>query len=365
MKIPFLNLHSSYVELKDEIDSAVNRVLESGYYILGSEVEDFEKSFASYCGVRYTIGVANGLDALHLGLLALGVGPEDEVIVPANTYIATWLAVSACGAIPVPVDADENTNNIDVNKIERAITKKTKAIIPVHLYGQPSDLDSIIAIAKRHNLKILEDAAQAHGSRYKGQKIGGHGDAVAWSFYPGKNLGAIGDGGAVTTNDFDVAEKLKLLRNYGSSVKYKHDIRGFNSRLDPIQAAILKVKLNYLDEWNARRQQLASYYRGELFESNLLLPFVPNWADPVWHLFVVKLENRDSFQRKLEAANIATLIHYPIPPHLQNAYSCMCFAEGDFPVAEKLARQVISLPIGPHMTESAAAVVVREIKKIL
>jgi dTDP-4-amino-4,6-dideoxygalactose transaminase len=248
-KIPFLDLHASYLELKFEIDEAVTRVLNSGWYILGPEVEAFENEFATYCQTKFSIGLANGLDALTLALRAMDVGPGDEVIVPSNTYIATWLAVSQCGATPVPVEPDDRTYNIDPVSIVAAITPRTKVILPVHLYGQPADLDPILEIARKHGLRVLEDGAQAHGARYKGQRIGGHGDAVAWSFYPGKNLGAIGDGGAVTTNDPVIADRIRVLRNYGSHVKYVNEVKGFNSRLDPIQAAILRVKLNKLDVW--------------------------------------------------------------------------------------------------------------------
>lgn len=256
MSIPFLDLKAATDSLRSEIDIAISRVLNSGQYILGDEVGAFEDEYAAYCGAKYCVGVANGLDALHLVLRAWGIGPGDEVIVPSNTYIATWLAVSYCGATPVPVEPDEKTHNIDPSKIESLITTRTKAIIPVHLYGQPADLDPIIFISKKYNLKLLEDGAQAHGARYKGKRIGAHGNAVAWSFYPGKNLGAIGDGGAITTDDGELFEKLKSLRNYGSSKKYIHELVGFNSRLDSLQAAILKVKLKKLDEWNAIRKKL-------------------------------------------------------------------------------------------------------------
>ncbi len=246
---------------------------------------------------------------------ALDIGPGDEVIVPSNTYIATWLAVSQCGATPVPVEPDERTYNLDPNRIEAAITPRTKAILPVHLYGQPADLDPILAIARQHGLRVLEDAAQAHGARYKGRRIGGHGDAVAWSFYPGKNLGALGDGGAVTTNDPEIADRLRVLRNYGSRVKYVNEVQGVNSRLDPLQAAILHVKLRHLDDWNARRAAIAAHYREGLAATGLILPHVPAWAEPVWHLFIVRHPQRDALQRHLHEAGIGTLIHYPIPPH--------------------------------------------------
>ena len=358
MNIPFLDLKASYQELQPEIDKAVKRVLESGWYILGGEVDKFEEQYAAFCETRYCVGLGNGLDALHLGLLALGVKQGDEVIVPSNTYIATWLAVSQCGAIPIPVEPNEGTYNINPALIEAAITPRTKVILPVHLYGQPADLDPILALARKHGLKVLEDGAQAHGARYKGKRLGGHGDVVAWSFYPGKNLGALGDGGAVTTNDAEIAERIRHLRNYGSRVKYVNDVQGFNSRLDPIQAAILSVKLNVLDEWNLRRTIIANRYQNALVNSGLTLPFVPEWAEPVWHLYVVQSSQRDTFQDKLTNASIGSLIHYPIPPHLQQAYADLGFHLGQLPAAEKIANQCISLPIGPHLDEAGASAVI-------
>lgn len=349
MKVPFLDLHAAYLELKPEIDAAIARVLDSGWYILGPEVDAFEAEYAAYCEAEHSIGVANGLDALHLALLAMGVGPGDEVIVPSNTYIATWLAVSQCGATPVPVEPVEATYNIDPARIEAAITPRTKVILPVHLYGQPADLDPILAIARRHGLRLLEDAAQAHGARYKGRRIGAHGDAVAWSFYPGKNLGALGDGGAVTTNDPEIADRIRVLRNYGSRVKYVNEVKGFNSRLDPIQAAVLRVKLRVLDEWNARRRGIAQRYLAGLAGSGLVLPQVPDWADPVWHLFVVRHPERDALVKRLNEAGVGTLIHYPVPPHLQGAYAERGFGVGAYPIAERVSDEVVSLPIGPHI----------------
>lgn len=349
MNIPFLDLRSTYIELKAEIDQAIARVLDSGWYVLGSEVESFETEFARFCEAEHCVGVGNGLDALHLALLAMGVGPGDEVIVPSNTYIATWLAVSQCGATPVPVEPSESTYNIDPDRIEQAITAKTKAILPVHLYGQPADMDSIIGVARRYNLRVLEDGAQAHGARYKGKKIGGHGDAVAWSFYPGKNLGAFGDGGAVTTNDPDIADKIRVLRNYGSRKKYENEVQGVNSRLDPIQAAVLRVKLAHLNEWNARRAEVATHYLTQIHNSDVILPLVPEWAEPAWHLFVIRHKNRSSFQQKLNNSGIDTLIHYPIPPHQQMAYASLGLMPEDYPLALQFSNEVLSLPIGPHL----------------
>ncbi|MBL4680799.1 MAG: DegT/DnrJ/EryC1/StrS family aminotransferase [Pseudomonadales bacterium] len=347
--VPFLDLRASYLELKDELDEACLRVMDSGWYIFGEEVDSFESAYADFCEARHCVGVGNGLDALFLALKAMGVGQQDEVIVPSNTYIATWLAVSRCGAVPIPVEPCEDSYNIDPDKIEAEITAKTKVILPVHLYGQPADLDPILALACKYDLRVLEDAAQAHGARYRGKRIGSHGDAVAWSFYPGKNLGAMGDGGAVTTNDSELAERIRLLSNYGSKVKYENQVQGVNSRLDPLQAAVLSVKLKYLDEWNARRSALARTYSLKLSQSNLVLPFVPEWAEPVWHQYVVRTKDRDNLQKSLEQAGIATMIHYPIPPHRQLAYGYLDQSIGSFPIAERLANEVLSHPIGPHL----------------
>ncbi|MBC7618787.1 MAG: DegT/DnrJ/EryC1/StrS family aminotransferase [Candidatus Saccharibacteria bacterium] len=351
--IAFLDLKAPYLELKEELDQAIARVVSSGWFIGGAEVDQFETEYAIYCGAAHSIGLANGLDALHLALRAMDVGPGDEVIVPSNTYIATWLAVSQCGATPVAVEPDERTYNINPTLIEAAITPRTKVILPVHLYGQPADMDPILAIARKHGLRVLEDGAQAHGARYKGQRLGSHGDAVAWSFYPGKNLGAMGDGGAVTTNDAQLADRIRVLRNYGSRVKYVNEVQGYNSRLDPLQAAILRVKLAKLDEWNARRSAIATRYQQGLAGCGLTLPHVPEWADPVWHLYVVQHPERDALQRALTDAGVGTLIHYPIPPHLQQAYAEAGWAKDELPLAERMADQVLSLPIGPAMEMAA------------
>lgn len=349
MNVPFLDLKAPYLELKEEIDEALARVVSSGWFILGDEVEVFEDEFATYCGVGHAVGVANGLDALHLTLLAMGVGPGDEVIVPSNTYIATWLAITNCGARPVPVEPIETTYNIDPDRIEAAITQRTKVILPVHLYGQPADMDAIVSIARRHGLRVLEDAAQSHGASYKGQPIGSHGDAVAWSFYPGKNLGAMGDGGAVTTNDIALADRVRLLRNYGSRVKYVNEVCGYNSRLDPIQAAILRAKLRMLDAWNERRALVARRYIEALSCEPITLPSVPDWSSPAWHLFVVRHPRRDQLQQFLADAGIGTLVHYPIPPHMQVAYQSCGWTKGSFPIAEQMADELLSLPMGPHI----------------
>lgn len=348
--VPFLDLKAAYLELQPEIDAAIKRVLDSGWYIFGEEVDAFEQEYATYCEAKYCVGVANGLDALHLALLASGVGAGDEVIVPSNTYIATWLAVSQCGATPIPVEPDEATYNIDTARIEAAITPCTKVILPVHLYGQPADMDPILAIARKHGLKVLEDGAQAHGARYKGKRLGAHGDVVAWSFYPGKNLGAYGDGGAITTGDPEIADRIRVLRNYGSRVKYVNEVRGFNSRLDTLQAAILRVKLHHLDRWTEARRKIAAQYLAGLADIGLTIPFVPDWAEPVWHLFVVRSKNRDQFRQQLNQAGIGTLIHYPTPPHLQGAYADLGLGKGAFPIAERMHDEVLSLPMFPSMT---------------
>lgn len=364
MIVTFLDLKAPYLELKAEIDSAIERVVSSGWYIGGEEVDQFEQEYASYCGADHAIGVANGLDALHLALRALDVGPGDEVIVPSNTYIATWLAVSQCGATLIPVEPDERTYNINPALIEAAITPRTKVILPVHLYGQPADMDPILKIARRHGLRVLEDGAQAHGARYRGRRLGAHGDAVAWSFYPGKNLGALGDGGAVTTNDLEIADRLRVLRNYGSRVKYVNEVQGFNSRLDPLQAAILRVKLAHLDDWNARRAAIAAIYSQELVGTGVTTPYIPEWADPVWHLYVIQSPERDRLHTALKSEGIDTLIHYPIPPHLQQAYAPLGFNRGMFPIAEKIADKVLSLPIGPSQSRDDTKWVIENVNRI-
>ena len=360
--VPFLDLRAGYRELKARIDDAVERVLSDDLFILGKEVERFEEEFADYLGVEHCISVGNGLEALHLSIRALGVEPGDEVIVPGNTYIATWLAVSYAGATPVPVEPDVRTCNINPARIEEAITPKTRGIIPVHLYGQPADMDPILEVARRHGLWVLEDAAQAHGAYYKSVRVGGFGDAAGWSFYPGKNLGAFGDGGAVTTNDSQLADRLRLLRNYGSRVKYLNEMKGFNSRLDTVQAAILRTKLHCLDEWNARRQSIAAFYNEALKETDLILPYTPNWADPVYHLYVVRTCMRDALQQHLKDQGIGTLIHYPVPPHLQGAYAELKLGPGSLPITEAMHREVLSLPMGPHLSNEDAEKVVRSIR---
>lgn len=358
MSVPFLDLKATYIELQDEIDSAVSRVLSSGWYLLGDELAAFEQEYASYVGAQHCVGVANGLDALQLALRAMDIGPGDEVIVPSNTYIATWLAVSQVGATPVPVEPDERTHNIDPKRIEAAVTPRTRAIIPVHLYGQPADMTPILSCAASHGLRVLSDGAQAHGARYQDAPIGGLGDATAWSFYPGKNLGAFGDGGAVTTNDAGIADRIRVLRNYGSRVKYVNEVPGYNSRLDELQAAVLRVKLRYLDQWNERRRECADLYAKGLENCGLILPLSPAWAESVWHLYVVRHPQRDLLQSALREQGIQTLIHYPIPPHLQEAYSGMGLKAGDNPISEELAATVLSLPIGPHLSREHQEIII-------
>lgn len=351
--IPFLDLGAVFAGARGDIADAMTRVLDSGWYILGAEVAGFEQAYANYCGAAACVGVANGLDALELSLLAMGVGEGDEVIVPSNTYIATWLAVSHVGATPVPVEPDA-TYNIDPGKIEAAITPRTKVILPVHLYGQSANMTKILDIARRYGLRVLEDGAQAHGAQHRGTRLGGHGDAVAWSFYPGKNLGAMGDGGAVTTNDPEIADRLRVLRNYGSRVKYHNEIIGFNSRLDELQAAILLARLPRLDAENAQRSRIAAIYDQGLADIGLLLPTVAAGNEPVWHLYVIRIDDRDSLAEAMRAQGIATMIHYPIPPHLQSAYASLGLAAGALPISEAIHREVLSLPIGPTMTEAQA-----------
>jgi dTDP-4-amino-4,6-dideoxygalactose transaminase len=362
MNVPFLDLTAQYRELQEQLDAAYRRVAESGRFILGPEVATFESEFAAYCEARHCVGVGNGLDALHLILRAAEIGPGDEVIVPGNTYIATWLAVSYAGATPIPVEPDERTYNLDPKKIEAAITERTRAIMAVHLCGQPADMDAINEVASRHDLKVFEDCAQAHGAHYKGKRVGALGFAAAFSFYPGKNLGASGDGGAVTINDDEFARRVRLIGNYGSEAKYYNETKGLNSRLDEFQAAFLKVKLTRLDEWNNHRKQIAKDYLQALAGvPNLTLPRVPDWADPVWHLFMVRHPQRDLLQEHLTANGVGTIIHYPVPPHLQKAYAELGYTRGAFPISEQLADDVLSLPMSAHQTVEETRYVVQQL----
>lgn len=364
MNVPFLNLNAEYQEIKQEMQDAFNQVMDTSTYILGPQLASFENLFASYCDVKHAIGVGNGLDALILILRGMNIGPGDEVIVPSHTFIATWLAVSYSGATPVPVEVNSDTYNLDETLIEKAITPKTKAILVVHLYGHPANMDPINLIAKKYGLKVIEDAAQAHGAYYKGIKVGNLADAAGFSFYPTKNLGAIGDGGAITTNDDELANRLRLLRNYGSPVKYVHDIIGTNSRLDELQAAFLKVKLKKLDEWNSKRKKIANYYLKNLSHiESIKLPQVTPWADPVWHLFVIECEERDAFMNELKKAGIATLIHYPTPPHLSRAYP-RSFNTDNFKNTERIAQKILSLPLWPQMKQYETDYVIETLKKI-
>jgi dTDP-4-amino-4,6-dideoxygalactose transaminase len=361
-RIPFLDVPAIYAELADELDAAARAVMASGAYILGPEVTAFEEEFAAYCGTRHAIGVGSGLDALRLVLEAYGIGPGDEVVVPSNTFIATWLGVSQVGATPVPVEPDAATHNITAAGIEAALGDRTRAIMPVHLYGQPADMDAIMALGARHGVPVIEDAAQAHGAHYRGRRAGSLADAAAFSFYPGKNLGALGDGGAVTTDDDELADGVRMLRNYGSRQKYHHDAQGLNSRLDSLQAAFLRVKLRRLDEFNNRRRAVAARYLQGLRDAPALtLPQVPEWCDPVWHLFVVRHPDRDALQARLAEAGVDTLIHYPIPPHRCGAYAD--FASAELPVAEALSAEVLSLPIGPHLAGSDVERVIEAVRE--
>jgi dTDP-4-amino-4,6-dideoxygalactose transaminase len=349
--IPFLDLRDGYEACKAEIDDALLRVARSGWYLSGQELSRFEKHFAAACGAEHCVGVGNGLDAIHLALLALGVGEGDEVIVPSNTFIATWLAVTRAGATLVPVEPVPGTYNIDPQRVAAAITPRTKVILPVHLYGQPADMDSLAALARSHGLKLLDDCAQAHAASYRGRPVGSLADISAWSFYPGKNLGAFGDAGAVTTHDPKLAERVRMLGNYGSRLKYRNEVKGFNSRLDEMQAAVLDAKLGRLADATEKRRRIARRYLDGLRDLPLVLPQVPDFAEPVWHLFVVRHARRDELQSRLAAAGIACLIHYPVPPHLQPAYAELGWHKGRFPLAEAIHDEVLSLPIWPGMSD--------------
>ncbi len=365
MNIPFLELKPGYLELKDQLDEAYHRFMDSGWYVLGQEVDGFESEYASYCGSRECVGVATGLDALSLALEAAGIKCGDEVIVPSNTYIATWLAVSRLGATPVPVEPVEGTCNIDPLKAKECITDKTTAIIPVHLYGQPADMTEIMKIAEKHRLFVLEDNAQSQGALWEGRRTGSLGHAAAHSFYPGKNLGAFGEGGAVTTSDPDLAEKVRLLRNYGSKKKYYNEVKGYNFRIDGLQAAFLRVKLSCLDEWNERRKSLAeAYLKGINQEQGLQLPEIASGAVPVWHLFTIRHPKRDKLQEFLSEKQIGSMIHYPIPPHLSDAYK-EDQDWGSLPIATEIAKTTLSLPIGPHLSGESVYQVIDQINSWL
>ena len=352
-QVSFLNLVSAYKDCESDIDAALKRVASSGWYLMGGELASFEAAYAEFCGARHCVGLGNGLDALHLSLRALGVGVGDEVIVPSNTYIATWLAVSQCGAQVVPVEPVAGTYNLDPELVAASITPRTKVILPVHLYGQPADMDPIAALAHQHGLKVLDDCAQAHAARYKGRLVGTLADLSAWSFYPGKNLGAFGDAGAVTCDDATLSERVRVLGNYGSRIKYHNEVKGFNSRLDELQAAVLAVKLTRLHHATERRRSIAARYLSGMQGLPLVLPFVPSFAEPAWHLFVVRHADRDSLQKRLMDRGVSTLIHNPVPPHLQLAYAELGWKNGQFPIAEAIHKDVLSLPMWPGMEDAA------------
>ncbi len=362
--VTFLDLKSPYLELKEELDAAYHRVMDSGWYILGDEVEAFEHEFARHCGALYCVGVGNGLEALQLILCGYGIKSGDEVIVPANTYIASWLAVSNTGATPVPVEPDLATYDLDASQIIPAITRQTRAIMVVHLYGQCTSMQGIWKIAEDYGLKIIEDSAQTHGGTYQGCLSGSLGSAAGFSFYPSKNLGAMGDAGAVVTDDAALADKVRLIRNYGSRSKYINEIKGVNSRLDPLQAAFLRVKLNHLDEWNQRRAKVAEAYLRNLSGlPELVLPQVAPETKHVWHQFVIRHPQRDKLQAYLRENDIATLVHYPVPPHLSAAYRDLGFNEGAFPITEAISKTILSLPIGPHLSLDDAEIVIEKIRE--
>ncbi|RPD46908.1 DegT/DnrJ/EryC1/StrS family aminotransferase [Hymenobacter sediminis] len=358
MNIPFLSFDFQHTPLREEILAAMAQVYDAQWYVLGQRVQEFEAAYGLFSGTSHCVGVANGLDALHLALRALGIGPGDEVLVPSNTYVATWLAVSHVGATPVPVEPNPCTYNLDPTQLEAAITGRTRAIMPVHLYGHACEMPAIMAVAQRHSLLVVEDNAQAQGATAYGRPTGSFGQANATSFYPGKNLGALGDAGAVTTNDETLAQELRRLRNYGSTQKYYNEVIGYNSRLDELQAAVLLVKLRYLQQWTQQRQQIAAWYQQQLAGiSGLQLPQTSAGSTHVYHLFVIRTTQRDALQQHLAAEGIATLIHYPVPPHLQHAYQHLGYQQGSLPVAEELAATCLSLPLWPGMTEEHVSIV--------
>lgn len=370
MRVPFIDLSALHEEMQPELNAAYQRVMKSGNYILGPEVESFERAFALFCHSRHCVSVGNGLDALRTSLLSLDIGPGDEVIVPSDTFISTWNAVSQVGAIPVPVDVDGSTYNMLPGNVRRAVSDRTRAIITVDLYGQPAEADELNRIASDHGLKVIQDAAQSSGASYRNRVVGSYSDVTCFSFYPTKNLGAMGDGGAMTTNDDAVALKARMIRNNGSSEKYVHESIGYNSRLDELQAAFLASKLPHLQEWNGRRAEIARRYgkaigADKVAARRIVLPAVPEHIVPSWHLYVVQVRNRDEVRRKLAERGIACLVHYPIPPHLQEAYSHLGYARGSFPVAEGLAEKALSLPMYPQLSDEAVDYVVRQLSKAL
>lgn len=362
MNIPFADFGPMHSEIREELNSAFNKVMDSNYFIQGKECSNFEKEFAEYCGGKYCVGVATGLDALYLILKAMGIGEGDEVIVPSNTYIATALAVSFVGATPIFVEPEMSTYNIDVNRIEYAISEKTKAIIAVHLQGRPADMDAINDIAKRHGLRVIEDAAQAHGTKYKGKRVGTLSDASGFSFYPGKNLGALGDGGCVVTNDKVIADKVRALGNYGSDYKYHHIYKGTNSRLDEMQAAFLRVKLTMLEKWNNDRKRIADRYLKEIKNEAIKMPLpVTEDYDHIYHVFVIRCDKRDELEQYLKDNGINTVKHYPIPMHMQEAYDDLKIKEGELPIAEEISRTVLSIPMYYGMTDKQIDYVIEKL----
>ena len=366
MSIPFIDFKQQNMLIQDEVDAGFKKVFEKGDFILGEQAQIFEKAFANYCESKYAVGVNSGTDALHLGLSALDIQEGDEVIVPTHTFIATALCVSFCRAKPVFVDIEADTYNIDPKSIEKAITKKTKAIIPVHIYGQPANMDEILALARKHNILVIEDAAQAHGARYHSRRVGSFGDVSCFSFYPTKSLGACGDAGMIVTNSQATYEKALMLRDYGRKGRYEHTIKGTNSRLDTIQAVVLNAKLKHLDQWNAMRAQVAAYY-AELLKplKGVVSPFVKSDRTHVYQTYAVLVPDRDKVVESMKAKGISVLIHYPIPLHLQAAYAELGYKAGDFPVCERVASQVMSLPMFPHMTKAQVETVVTALKESL
>jgi len=360
--VPFLDLQAGVEEIRDELDDAYRRFMDSGRYVLGEEVAAFETEYAAFCEADHCVGVGSGLDALTLALRSLEVGVGDEVIVPSNTYIATWLAVTAVGATIIPVEPDPLTFNITSASVESALTSRTKVVLAVNLYGQPVNYDELMALTRHRGISLVIDNAQAQGARFRGRSVGGIADVECHSFYPTKNLGAFGEAGAITTNCDQVAATVRLLRNYGSEKRYYNQIQGVNSRLDTLQAAFLRVRLKYLDQWNARRREIASKYTEALSRlPSLTVPTVPEWADPVWHLYVVKVKDRDDLRTRLSNAGIGTEVHYPIPPHKSGAYSAEVLAAMNFPVADALARQVLSLPLHPNLDKHKTQLVTSSI----
>ncbi|MDO7884410.1 DegT/DnrJ/EryC1/StrS family aminotransferase [Hymenobacter cheonanensis] len=362
--IPFFSMHAMHAAVRAETLATMARVYDAEWYVLGEELALFEQEYSAFSQVAHTVGVGNGLEALTLALRALDIGPGDEVLVPSNTYIATWLAVSHAGAVPVPVEPDPATSNLDPSRLEAAITARTRAVLPVHLYGQPCRMTEIMALARRYHLTVIEDNAQAQGAAFEGQLTGSFGIASGTSFYPTKNLGALGDAGAITTSDPGLAQRLRQLRNYGSDQKNHHQLPGYNSRLDELQAAVLRIKLRHLPTWTAQRRQLAVWYSQYLAGlPGLRLPAVAPGAEPVWHLYVVHCPQRDALQRHLAAGGIGTLIHYPVPPHRQPAYASLGLAAGSLPIAETLAATCLSLPLWPGMQEETVATIAASIRR--